>query len=299
MDDHNELMERLAALDPTHDDLPPSVGSATYLAIQEQAMKTLEANETTPRESATDQTQEHGRQPANRPGSRSTFRHNRGSFLVAAAAVTVLVALGAVLLPGGTPSAEAAILSAAQTTGDAVSFRATLVTEAEGQTTTDATGTFVGNDVHIIDRDSEYMIIGDTAWQRDSDGSVNSGPVGDNDRLASFSSSSEAVISAVLEGSDVADLGSDTVAGITATHYAITPGDASRAALTALSPGELAWFELEYPDGVQTIDVWIADDLIHQIRVDQVFGEGADAQRETTTTTFFDFGADLTITPLS
>lgn len=55
----------------------------------------------------------------------------------------------------------------------------------------------------------------------------------------------------------------------------------------------LAWFELEYPESVTQIDVWVTENLIRRIRV---------AAREagsvtSSTTDFFDFGADIHIEP--
>ena len=51
----------------------------------------------------------------------------------------------------------------------------------------------------------------------------------------------------------------------------------------------LAWFELEYPDAVRTLSVWIADDLVHQDR-------DRPDRDQITRTRFFNFGSDITIT---
>ena len=99
---------------------------------------------------------------------------------------------------------------------------------------------------------------------------------------------------AALTGSDVTDLGTETVRGHDAQHYRIKLTSRSTPALQALDPSALSRFELEYPDGVVGLDVWVADDLIHRIAVrsDWESGEGS-------TIEFYDFGADITIRPPS
>lgn len=81
----------------------------------------------------------------------------------------------------------------------------------------------------------------------------------------------------------------ETVDGVATTRYDIRLSDESVAALSALTPNELAWFELEYPDEVHTLSVWVADDLVQRIEIvyrDQV----------TTRARFFNFDGNITIT---
>ena len=98
------------------------------------------------------------------------------------------------------------------------------------------------------------------------------------------------MITAALQGTDVEPLGTETIRDTTSERYRIVQTDESRTALNELTPFELAWFELESPDAVTQIDVWIADDIIQQITI-------VDPSYGTTTTTFYDFGADINIQP--
>jgi hypothetical protein len=56
----------------------------------------------------------------------------------------------------------------------------------------------------------------------------------------------------------------------------------------------LSAFELENPSQIRSLDVWIADGYIRRIRVTQNW-EAAESLG--TTVEFYDFGADITITP--
>jgi hypothetical protein len=102
------------------------------------------------------------------------------------------------------------------------------------------------------------------------------------------------VLLAALGGSGVTEVGEETVRGKTTTHYRLELDDTARQRLRALSPTVLAWFELEWPDGVSRIDVWVGDDLIRRIAV--VHGYGPDEPPVRSTTEFFDFGAEVQIT---
>lgn len=70
--------------------------------------------------------------------------------------------------------------------------------------------------------------------------------------------------------------------------YRLSLTGAARDALAALPAGQTAWFELEHPEEVSSIDVWVAGDLIHRITVDQ-------GPRDATVE-FFDFGRPVEIT---
>ena len=158
-------------------------------------------------------------------------------------------------------------------------------------------GEMDGPDVHVQTErlsaggavsNEAITVMGDTIWETTSDG-TRSQAVGPEDRLVPFGAASEAILTAALQGAGVTDLGSESVNGSATNHYQIELDDASRAALAGLTPGELAWFELEYPRDVSVIDVWVADKLIHRIKV-----TGA---ASTSITDFFDFGAEISITP--
>ncbi len=239
-------------------------------------------------------------QPAVTPPRVPNDKRRRYAFLGAAAAGLALVA-GAVLVvdPGGAPSAEALVLDAADNLARYDSLRATLVREQVDGSHYEGSAEFDGPSVRTefveTAPDGEVLytegitVIGDTIWS-EQNGEIFEEQTGPNDRLTPFPEASEAVITAALEGAEVEALGIDEVRGKDAERYRIVQTDESHAALNRLTPFELAWFELESPDAVTQIDVWIADDLIQQITV-------VDPSYGTTTTTFYDFGADIEIQP--
>jgi hypothetical protein len=96
------------------------------------------------------------------------------------------------------------------------------------------------------------------------------------------------VIAAAMSGATVTESGSQTVGSVEATRYDIELSDRSIAALQALTPNELAWFELEYPDQVDSVSIWIGDDLVRQIEIVQ---NGATARA-----TYSNFNGDIDIT---
>jgi hypothetical protein len=104
-----------------------------------------------------------------------------------------------------------------------------------------------------------------------------------------FGSSSQAVVAAALSAEDVAVVGRETVRGVPTTHYRITLDDAARAALAGLEPGARGWFDLSDPEEVRTVDVWVGGDLIRRMQ--------AQSDDSTSTTDYYDFGADIAIEP--
>lgn len=102
------------------------------------------------------------------------------------------------------------------------------------------------------------------------------------------SNSSAAVVSAALTGSNVVKRGDDTVADVATTRYAIQLTAKSITALSALTPNQLAWFELEYPGEVTGLTVWVSAGLVRQIEIKS--GDRA------TRTRFFNFNGDISVT---
>ena len=82
--------------------------------------------------------------------------------------------------------------------------------------------------------------------------------------------------------------GGDTLDGVATARYDIELTDASIAALSALTPNVLAWFELRYFDAVRTLSVWIADEHFQAVEITDT--------TEITRTRFFNFGSSITIT---
>lgn len=196
----------------------------------------------------------------------------------------------------GAPSAEAAVSSAADAMG--------AVTSLEGELTSSTPGASDGTtrirvdeaDLEIVGeiRDADGHIEGSTSTVVDGtgyetiEGRTTSALFGPDGGLAPFGASSEAVVAAALEGSDVSDGGEEVLDGVTTTRYDLELTDASIAALSALTPSELARFELEHPEDVEALSVWVADDCVHQVEI---------AHRDRLTRTrFFNFNGDITIT---
>lgn len=275
-DTDDRLMDLLATLDPTCTDSPPAQGSFRYASIQEKAMR-----------------------------SRAPSR-GRGVFVAAAAAVAVAVVAFGVLQPAGRQDASAAVRAAAVNTGEFGSLRAELnVVYADGRSLV-GTAEVDGPDMHIdtlersydgvVSHRESYTVFGDTIWTT-IEGVTTSEPIRPNDRLDPFAEASEAVVIAALKGSEVSDLGTESLGDLQANHYRIMVDDASRAALGALPPSTLAWLELEYPEQVTMVDLWVSDGLIRQVRVESEECAPACSVSSTSTTELFDFNADITIEP--
>lgn len=291
-DEHDDpIYDLLSELDPIGHDAPPAVGSPRFITIKENAMQTITNPASTTEYRPVTAVPGRGRGPRR--------RYSRA--LLGAAAATVALVAGTIIVvdPAGAPSAEALVLEAADNLARYDALRATLVRDhVDGsliEGTAEVDGQSIRTELVEIGADGQILssegitVIGDTIWT-DDNGEIFEQPTGPNDRLTPFHEASRAVITAALAGTDVERLGSETIRETTSQRYRIVQTAVSRAALNELTPFELAWFELEYPDAVTQIDVWIADDVIHQITV-------VDPSYGTTTTTFYDFGANIDITP--
>lgn len=301
---HDELLAAIAAIDPLDTGNPPAKGSARYDSILERAMQpTLDQARHRP-----DQADDAERPaPPARPPARGwrPSPRTRAAVLTLAAAVVAILAASVTLLPGEEVSPAAALTSAAATTREVTSLRADLTWEdpygshsshievAGDDLRIETRGTYA--DGHVEGSTTTYS--GNQAWEQILGGDVQTYVIDDDERPAPFAASSAAVVTAALRSGDVADLGQEQVGDVEATHYRVEADDAARRALGELSPGQLGWFELEYPAGVRTIDIWVADDLIRRIRVVQQTDSSADAPDVVTTTDFYDFNADIRIEP--
>ena len=98
------------------------------------------------------------------------------------------------------------------------------------------------------------------------------------------------------DGAEVTEVGQEEAAGVDATHYRIDLGPEGVAALGALDPNQVAMFELEYPEAVRSLDVWVANDLIRrvEVRFDPEMNSTESVDLE-----YRDLGADLSIHPPS
>lgn len=301
MTDPDPLLAALAERDPTVTDPPPAPGSPRDRQILERAM--------TPSATSTTDAPRVGPEPSAPvvPVDRRIPRRTRRLLALAAtgvaAAVLAVVAVTVVGTPGDRPDPVAALTAAAEATGDVDSLRvhATYVDEG-GTSTLDAE--VDGRDSHLrswhepghVDEEpggngEEWTItIGDQQW---SDEDAEPVTVPDEGRNVPFPDASEAVLEAALEGAVVTDEGDDDVRGVEATHYRIELGSSGVAALRALAPNQVAMFELEHPEGVTSLDVWVADDLIR--RIAHTFEENG--ATGSATLDYFDFGAAIAIEP--
>jgi hypothetical protein len=186
------------------------------------------------------------------------------------------------------------VQAAAEKTGSAYSLRVTLSIEYADDSSSTTQGEMKGLDVRIATDHTaadgsvwqeRIVVVGDQMWE----GSSAPVTIGPDERLTLFSEACEAVLGAALQAQEVETVGTEDIRGSEATHYSIALDEASRAALEKLSPSHLAWFEPEYPSEVMSIDVWVADGLVHRMVVDGELG--------TATADYHDFNADITITP--
>ncbi len=283
--DDDDLIDLVGPFDPTRNDPPPAPGSDRHRSIQEFAMRTALDPTTTVT----------GPPSALRPPPRHPRRPWR---LVATSAAVSLIVAGAfvVVQSDDVPTAQAAVAGAAEALVEVTSLEGELTSSAPGVSEATSQIRVAGDDLEITgetryaDGRTEarsFTVVDGTSYET-VDGGTATRPVGPDDGLAPFGASSAAVIAAALEGSDVTEQGAEELDGVITTRYDIVLTDTSTAALSALTPNELAWFELEDPGAVETLSVWVADDLVHQIEI-------ADADR-VVRTRFSDFGAEITIT---
>ncbi|HEY7073065.1 MAG TPA: hypothetical protein VH479_23260 [Acidimicrobiales bacterium] len=274
---------QLALLDPARREAPPAPGSVRHASILERAMSA------TDRDTAT---------LAPLPEPRSARRRHRWRPYAAtlAAAVAVAVVAGAALLPrgAGSPDAVSLVSSAAGTTAKVTSLRVSIEHEdqySSGTGSIEISGNRMRVQVNGTYSDghtegSTTVYLGLVSYQQNLDGGTETDR---RDRpLPPFVSSSEAVLDAALSGQDVAVVGQETVRDVPATHYRITLDATARAALAGVDPEKLAWFDLENPDQVRTVDVWVGDDLVRRLRVTGDDGSVRSAE-------YYDFGADIRI----
>ncbi|MBL8775268.1 MAG: hypothetical protein JNK12_05035 [Acidimicrobiales bacterium] len=292
MTDDAELWHDLVALDPVCHESPPPPASDRYAAIHARAMA-YDADAATSTATAT---------ATPRPAAHSSRRrivHPRRLAALAAAVVLVVVVAAVALGRSGTvdpASAAELVTRAARATGDATRFRGRLVVEENGAVRSSDLEVD-GADIQVRGdgRSQSFTVVGDQIWEGDDPTPSTLSPTG---RLAPFGSSSEAVVLAALRSDSVVAIGEEEVRGQSATHYRIELDEPSRSALGRLTPGQLAWFELEYPEEAETLDVWLGDGLIRRIEVVSQWEANETGPGDLRTTTeFYDFGAPVDIDP--
>jgi len=299
MTDHDDdLLHQLAALDPTSTEAPPAPGSSRHDEILERAMTASDVP--TPSTGPTEVPL--GPDPI--PVGRRAWP---GRVLVALAAAVVLVVAVVVVDPFGSSrpaSATQVIRSAATTTGEALTLRSEYrqdddqgglsVIRSEHRGADVARRYFrvdaSGHERPGGDSDEAIVYIGEHGWL--ADGTRIDVPR--SQRNAPYAPSSAAIVRAAVTPSTTTEIGPDDVRGQAAVHYRIRLDAAAIRRLSALPVNQRSGFELEYPSNVRSLDVWVGGGHLLRIRVLQDF-EPQDGVG--TTVEFYDFGADIHITP--
>lgn len=291
----DEIAELLPSLDPAAIDAPPEPGSIRYDHIEDTIMTNI--GSTTPTDL-----------PPPEPSTPALAGTSRRLILLgAAAALVAVVGLGLLLAPTSTSGAEATVRTAAENSAEVTDFRIIFASDdfdfvPGGEAMVDIDG----ENVHMIAGDQEYIRFGDTEWFGEG-GEFQSAPVVET--WTPFGQASAEVVSAALSSEQVDDEGSETIRGTETTRYRIELDQPAREALAEVPSQSQYWFIAEgeedaefdesgtevpgqrygFLEDAEVITIWVADELIHQIEV----------STETTTFafTFFDFGADITVTP--
>ncbi len=286
----DELDDLLGAIDPTTDDPPPHRGSDRHRSILEHAMTT------------TDHDTDLFEHPSDPATGRSDRRGRR--LLGAAAAVLAIAAVAAVVLAGSngsTDPADPADPPASTTTvlGEIRSLRGEMVIESAGPDAVirrssirvdgdDAEVTGVTTYPDGTEERASNLQIGDVGCEVTADETTVSTVLPEH-RRASFGVSSAAVLGALLDHGAEVERTEVDLDGIRVTRVELAPNAATVAALEGLSPGELSWFELEYPTEVGPTTVWFSGDVIRRL--------GTTIGAEEVTIDYSEFNSEVVIEP--
>ena len=307
----DELGALIGSLDPTRTDAPPARGSTRHHSILETAMSTHSTDSHTTDRHTTDRhtTDRHAAEPDPSgdgsvpldPHRHDPRRSGPGRWLlgVAAAALVLGAVGGAVLLRSGDDSTPADTTSARPTTvhEEIVSLRGEVTTTPnDGSGTSRSTLRVHGNDRETTStrtypdghtESATRILIGGTEYETIEGVTTRRAvPV---EEPAPFSMSSAMVLKTLRGNSTVVESREVDWDGGTATRLELEPTAQLAPALSTLPAGVLAWFELEYPAEVESVTLWVTDQVIRQIEVTTA--------QLITRSTFSDFNADIEITP--
>ena len=298
-----DLYELVRGVDPTIGDPPPEPGSARFAAIEARAVAGAPGDSLATSDPSGDGSVSSAA-ARNHRSRRASWR-----YVAVAASVAAGIVAFAVLAPGQTPDAKAAVAAAAASIGDVTSLRASF-SRPNGINAGLAEIEFSNGDVHLVGtyrdfdnsdepsmRQFESTIIGDIRYDiLDGNGRVMKSDMTEEgvQQMAPFTASAEDVVTAALTSADTTELGTEQVRGVAATHYQIRLDDQGRKSLKALPQSQLYWFGLDNLDDVSQVDLWVGDGLIRRISVLHANAAPGEPQ-DTATMEFYDFGADITV----
>lgn len=225
--------------------------------------------------------------------------------LAASAIIVAIVALTFVLPGGSTASATAAVRTAAANSANITSLRIDMEsTDLSIVPGGRATVEVSGQDVHLSAPGLDWFVVDGTASIVE-DGVVVATEFS-SDVIAPYGESSRLVIEAALQSNDVTDEGVEVINGVETTRYVVQIDTPAHDALAAIPAGNLIWFTEEteeeisveedgevdafrsgFLEDADSLTIWIANDLIHQISV-----EDGSSQF---THSYYDFNADIEI----
>lgn len=316
--------EQLAALDPARLDRAPAPGSSRHAEILERAMQQHDLTTDPASDPPADADPTPARSGPAEPRGRTRRPAVRRAAVLLAAAAVVLAAAAAftVLGPEDELTPVAALTEAAEKTGDELTLRSEYRRETgEGGGVQVIRSEHHGGDVRRTfsilapdgterpaapDEETFIVFIGDQGWTSADPDTPQ--PVEPEERNAPYAEASAAIVEAAIgpipekgdgpeepvTNSTVAEIGNDDVRGDETTHYRIDLDDDAIRRLGSLPANVLSGFELEAPGQIRSLDVWVGDGYIRRVQVTHHF-EPADSAG--TTVEFYDFGADITITP--
>jgi hypothetical protein len=259
-------LDLVGGLDPALRDAPPAQGSPRYDAILEQAM----TQTTTPSVTLSET-----RRP--RPARRWAYA---GAAALAAAAALVA---GLVLMPEKSPAGSGIVLTAAEQLTDSTTVRGHSAFDHPGDPTTTADIEWDGRSSRIVFHETDGIrtvtTVGGMVYE-EFGGRITTVKATVGNSLAAYPTSARDVVRAVVTNNDVRRVDDH--------HYRLTMTDSTRQALSGVAKGELAWFDLDSPKDVNSVDIWVTGTRLDRLTMTGSFG--------TSDMSYTDFGAPITIT---
>lgn len=213
------------------------------------------------------------REPSVDPLATSRSKRRARHALVAAAVVAAF-SLSVLLVNSRTPSALATVTKATNELSNMTSLEGHL-SSASPSFTSRSTIRTIGDAIQVQTETtyadghteaSEQVIIDGFIYETTT-GRTTREPVAPHQVPAPFARSSAAVIKAALTDARIVLAGSENIGSVATTRYDVELSGGSIKALSGLEPNELSWFELENPDRVEYLRLWISDGDIKRLEV--------------------------------